>query len=92
MTAIRIHQTGLAFGGFLALFHALWALLVLLGIAEPLLDWILRLHFFEMSYELAPFSFGNALLLVIVTGIIGYIFGCVFGWLWNMLHGAAHGR
>lgn len=80
--------TGLAFGAFLGLFHACWALLILFGWAQALMDWIFNLHMITPPYTIAPFSWGMALLLIVVTAVLGYIFGWVFAWIWNKLHRA----
>ncbi|MEK7170590.1 MAG: hypothetical protein AAB767_04860 [Patescibacteria group bacterium] len=90
MHQFHAHKVGLVFGGILALWHAVWALMVLMGVAKPFLDYILGLHFLAFQYDVTLFTLGNAVMLVIVTGVIGYIIGCVFGWLWNYVHGAAH--
>ncbi|HWI14187.1 MAG TPA: hypothetical protein VNT02_08030 [Burkholderiales bacterium] len=80
---LRPASVGLAFGLFLAGFHALWAILVLIGAAQPVMDFIFRLHMIRPPYVVDPFSFGSATALVIVTGLIGFISGWVLGWLWN---------
>lgn len=90
MHQFHAHKVGLVFGGLLALLHALWALMVFTGTAKPYLDYIFGLHFLNFQYDIAPFSIGNAVMLVIVTGVIGYIIGWIFGWLWNYVHGSAH--
>lgn len=92
MHQVKVHKIGLVTGGLMAIFHAIWALLVLFGWAKPLMDWILGLHFLSFEYSVDPFTIGNALLLVIVTGIIGYIGGVILGWLWNVIHGAVHNQ
>ena len=86
MQQVKPHNTGLVFGGVLALWHLAWSLLVMLGLAKPLLDFIMALHFLNVQYSINPFSLGNAILLVVVTGIIGYVVGFVVGWLWNAVH------
>lgn len=86
---INRNNTGLTFGAFMALFHACWSLLILFGWAQGFIDWIFGLHMIEPPYTIAPFSWGNALLLIIVTGILGYIMGWVFAWIWNKLHRGA---
>ena len=90
MNQVHSHKVGLVFGGLLAIWHAIWALMVLIGIAKPFLDWIFGLHFLNIQYGINPFAFGNALMLVVVTGIIGYLMGYVLGWLWNLAHRTAH--
>lgn len=90
MNQVNAHKVGLVVGGMLAIWHAVWALLVLVGVAKLFLDWIFSLHFLNFQYSINPFSLGTALLLVIVTGVIGYVVGAVLGWLWNMVHKMAH--
>lgn len=91
MNQISAHKLGLVLGGFFGIVHAVWALMVLGGMAKPFMDWIFGLHFMSFQYEMDPFSWGNALLLVVITAIIGYVVGYVFGWLWNLAHRASRG-
>ncbi len=90
MNQVRAHKVGLVFGGLVAIVHVVWALLVLLGLAKPFLDWVYGLHFLSFQYSVAPFSSGNALMLVVMAGIVGYLMGYVAGSLWNLVHGTAH--
>ena len=90
MNQVHAHKVGLVFGGLLAISHIVWALLVFLGLAKSFLDWIFGLHFLNVQYAIDPFSFGNALTLVVATGIVGYLVGYVAGSLWNLVHGSAH--
>ncbi|OHA92160.1 MAG: hypothetical protein A3J09_01565 [Candidatus Zambryskibacteria bacterium RIFCSPLOWO2_02_FULL_51_21] len=92
MTKVKVHKAGLAVGGFLAIVHAAWALMVLSNTAKPSLDFIFGLHFLNFQYSINAFSFPTAAGLVIVTGIIGYVFGAVLGWVWNMVHGSSHNQ
>ncbi len=92
MTPIRPHKVGLVFSGFMILFHATWAVMILIGLAQPFMDWIFNLHMITPVYQVMPFNFGSALMLLIITGIIGYIMGCAFGWLWNKVHKMSHGQ
>lgn len=92
MNSVNSHKVGLVLGGVLAIWHAIWALMVLFGVAKLFLDWIFGLHFLNFTYSINPFAIGKAILLIIVTGIIGYIFGFIIGWLWNMTHRASHSR
>lgn len=92
MNQVNSHKVGLVFGGVLAIFHAVWATIVLVGWAKPFMDWILSLHFLTFQYSINAFSLANALMLVVVTGIIGYAIGYLAGWLWNLAHRSAHGQ
>ncbi len=86
MNKVHPHKVGLVFGGMLAIWHAIWSVLVFLKGAKPFLDWILGLHFLTIKYSMNPFSFGKAAMLVVATGVIGYLVGYVIGWLWNIAH------
>lgn len=92
MNQVSAHKVGLVFGGTMAIWHAIWAFMVFLKLAKPFLDWILGLHFLNFQYSINPFAFLKALILVIVTGVIGYIMGYICGWLWNLAHRTAHGQ
>lgn len=88
MNQVSVQKVGLVFGGMLAI----WAAMVFFRLTKPFLDWILGLHFLNFQYSIDPFAFLNALMLVIVTAVIGYIMGYICGWLWNLAHRAAHER
>jgi uncharacterized membrane protein YqaE (UPF0057 family) len=72
------HLVGLALGAFFGLIHALWSVVVALGWAKPLIDWILGMHFIEMEFQIADFVFWKALILVVLTAVVGYVVGLVF--------------
>jgi hypothetical protein len=82
---VRPPAVGLAFGLFLAAFHALWALLVWAGVAQAVMDFIFRLHMITPPYTVGPFSVGRAISLIVVTGAIGYVSGWFIALLWNRL-------
>lgn len=90
MNQLSAHKVGLVIGGVMGIWHAVWATMVLLGIAKQFMDWILGLHFLRFEYAIEPFSVVNALLLVVVTGVIGYVIGYLGGVLWNAAHQASH--
>jgi hypothetical protein len=70
-------------GGLYGLWHLTWSLLVVVGLAKPFLDFILSLHFLQVTYAVAPFNALNALALIVVTSALGYVLGYVLAWLWN---------
>lgn len=90
MRHIQPVKTGTAVGVVLGLFHLAWAGLVALGWAKPLMDFILKLHFIQIDYAMAPFAPGTAAALVAITAGLGFVFGLVFALVWNRL--AAPGR
>jgi len=80
------NKTGLAMAGFMAIVHAVWSLMVLLGLAQPFLDFIFSVHLLNNAFVVQAFSLQKAVILVVITAIIGYLFGWVFAWMWNVLH------
>ena len=83
MNHIRPHSLGLAFGIFLGFFHAVWSLMVLFGVAQKFMNFIFKVHMITPAYKIAAFNWGYALVLIVVTAVIGYVFGWVLGYIWN---------
>ncbi len=86
MNKLNPSRVGLVAGSFLGLFHLGWSILVAVGIAQPLLDIIFKLHMIAPVYSVSDFNIVTAILLVVVTFVFGYIGGVVLGVLWNYLH------
>jgi hypothetical protein len=78
--------TGLAFGAVIALAHLVWAALVAVGWAQPLIDFILWLHFLNVPVQVAPFEWARAGLLAVVTFLLSFPFGAAFAVIWNQAH------
>ena len=83
MNKLHPHKTGLALGSFFGLVHIVWALTVSMGFAASYLSFIFGLHFLSMPFEVQAFSWGKALMLIIVASVMGYILGQIFAFLWN---------
>lgn len=83
---LKLGGTAMVLGIFVALMHAIWMLMIYLGLAQIYLNWIFGLHLITNPYKVLPFNFGTALTLIIVTFIVGYIMGWVFAFIWNRLH------
>ena len=77
------NKVGLTVGVFVAIFHALWAVLVALGFAQTLINWVLPLHFVDMLVSVIAFTWVNALLITVMSFVGGYIMGWIFAALWN---------
>ncbi|MCX6820592.1 MAG: hypothetical protein NT016_01435 [Candidatus Aenigmarchaeota archaeon] len=79
------HQTGLVVGVFLGGAHALWALMVAVmpGILQQFLDWMFVLHSLRPYWIITTFDLANAVMLVVMTFVIGYAMGWVFACIWN---------
>jgi len=87
MVKLNNSKTGLVLGLFFAIVHAVWALLVLIIPAnlQNFIDWAFKLHFLEPIYTITSFNLVNAVLLLIVTFVCGYVLGWVFAAVWNKL-------
>ena len=85
MKKLSEYQTGIALGTFFGLMHVVWALVVYLGFAQTWLDFVLNLHFLENSYVVSAFDLQKAVILVIITAVIGYVAGFVFAKVWNLV-------
>lgn len=87
MVKISLNKLGLTLGIFFAFMHLIWAVFVGINMAwaQMFVDWIMPLHFIDMLVNIMSFSFGSAILLVILAFIGGYIMGVVIGAIWNML-------
>lgn len=83
MRSLEPTKTAAVLGVALGSWHGAWALLVLAGWAEPILGWILQLHFLELPVEVAPFNASTAIALVVLTTVIGFIGGFLVALAWN---------
>jgi hypothetical protein len=83
MDRIRPRSFGFAFAAFLGTFHAFWALLVWVGAAQPLLDFVFRLHMIAPAYHVTAFSPLIAAGLIMFTSTVGYVLGWFSGFLWD---------
>jgi hypothetical protein len=92
MRYIQPFKAGTSVGAVIGLFHLMWVCMVALGWAKPVMDFVLRLHFIRLDYELAPFAAGTAAALVALTFAIGFLFGTVFALVWNWLAAPAAER
>ena len=86
MAAVNSHRVGLVVGSLLGLWHLCWVILVGIGWAQPLINFVFWIHFINPVYTIGAFHLGTAALLIVVTATIGYIIGSVLGALWNWIH------
>ncbi len=83
MKELDKYKVGLIVGLFLGLVHLLWAVLVAVGMAQPLLDFVYGIHFLNNPFTVATFNLMTAAILVVVTFVVGYVGGWVFSALWG---------
>lgn len=85
MKRISPAKTAFSVGAVIGLYHLTWVVLVAAGVAQAILDFILRLHFIQLDYQMFPFDLATGAALVAVTFAIGAMFGLVFALVWNWL-------
>ena len=73
-------------GAIVGGWHLLWSMLVALGLAQWILDFIFWMHFIKPVYVIGPFNAGTAAILVVATTTTGYLVGYIFGTLWTWVH------
>lgn len=79
-------KTGLSLGLFTGSMHLLWILLILFGAAQPLLDFVYKMHFLNNPFTVQTLTFGLALTLIVITSAVGALAGWFFAVLWNYFH------
>jgi len=83
---LNANKVALTFGLFIGGWHLVWSLLIVIGWAQPLLDFIFWVHMIVNPYQVTGFVLTRSLILIIVTFVIGYIGGFVFAKVWNAAH------
>jgi hypothetical protein len=86
MSEVSQHKAGLMLGTLLGGWHLLWAIIVAVGWGQPLLDFVLWMHFIKPVFVVDGFSIGRALVLIAMTAAIGYCGGYLGALIWNGLH------
>jgi hypothetical protein len=79
------YSLGMTVGAVVGLIHIVWSLLVAAGKAQAWVNWVAKLHFIDPPAHVNTFDLGTAILLVIVTSLIGFIVGYVFGVVWTRM-------
>ena len=88
MRTINPGKSGFALGALFGFWHFLWAICVATGVAQWLINFVFWLHFLNSPFTVAAFHWSTAILLIVVTGVIGFFLGFVFALVWNWLHRA----
>jgi len=80
------NKVGLVIGALIGGWHLVWSILVLLGGAQPIIDFIFWAHMIQPIYVIKSFSISASLTLIVITAVMGYIFGYIGAMIWNKLH------
>ena len=80
------NKVALTLGVFAGGVHLGWSILVALGLAQPLLDFIFGLHMIANPYQVTGFDITKAGMLVVITFLVGYGVGYIFANVWNKVH------
>ena len=86
MNHLNPRKTGLTVGAFIGGWHVIWSLLVALGWAQPLINFVLWAHMISLPYVVKAFDLSAAATLVVMTWFVGYVVGYIFAKIWNRLH------
>lgn len=86
MVVIKPNKLGFVIGGLIACSHVLWILLVLFGVAQPLMNFIFWAHMIQPVYTVKAFDPKAALTLIGITFVVGYALGLIGAFFWNKLH------
>jgi len=76
-------QAAIAFGSFAAVMHAVWSVLVWSGNAQNLVNWFMGLHMVSIAATVNAFNAVTALMLIVVTFVLGAVIGLIFAKVWN---------
>jgi len=83
------NKLGLVVGLFVSLIHFVWSIAVAISPSgvQSLMNWIFKLHHLNIPVTVvSPFVFMNAVILVVITFFMGYVFGWVLAALFNLMH------
>lgn len=80
---ISKNKTGLTFGFLISFMHLMWSVLVALGIAQVWLNFIFDMHMLSNPIIVTPFNLIKAIILILITFVVGYIFGWLMAFFWN---------
>lgn len=73
------HQLGLTLGLGFAFMHFIWALAVAVtpGGVQKYINWVFSLHFITIPATVGVFVAAKALVLIVLTFVVGYIMGWI---------------
>ena len=79
------NRVGLVCAILLGASHLAWVMLVAIGLAQMLYDFILWAHMIHLPITIGPFDLEASIALVLVTTALGYVGGYVGSVVWNRM-------
>ena len=67
-------------------FHFIWAILVALGWAQLIIDFVFWAHMMSIPLVVKSFDVSAALTLIVFTAVMGYLIGYCYAIVWNRMH------
>jgi hypothetical protein len=61
--------------------HFAWLVLVYMGIAQMVMDFIFKIHMLNSPLQVQPFEWSHAFLLIAIT----FSVGALYGWLYSVI-------
>ncbi len=86
MKELNTSKVALTFGLIGGGWHLLWSFLILIGLAQSLINFVFWMHMLTIPYKVTGFTLTQAAILIVITFIAGYAGGWIFAWLWNKIH------
>lgn len=80
------NKAGLVGACILGGWHVIWSVLVLTGLGQILIDFVMWMHMINLPYIVGPFDITASLTLIIVTSVTGYCAGYAVAMIWNRFH------
>jgi hypothetical protein len=74
-------QSGLVWGLCLSSIHFIWLILILLEWAQPIMDFIFKLHMLNSPFQVQSFNWIFAFGLLLLTFTVGGLSGLLFSFL-----------
>lgn len=74
----RYLQAGLVWGLCLLSIHLIWLILILLGWAQPLFEFVFKLHMLNTPFQVQLFNWVFALGLLLLPFMVGAFSGMLF--------------
>jgi hypothetical protein len=81
-----VFKVGAAFAAVMVGFHLIWSVLVAVGWAQLVLDFVFWAHFIKPVYAIEPFEPIRAIALLALTAAVGFLLGLCAALVWNGLN------